>query len=159
LTTGIAADLWRKGDTSQVWLFGWGCERCRRSALFRREIRAAQGGYRFFGHKHFGTLTPVWRWLNIYGADTADPEGPKIVHAVMPRATAGYRIVETWDMRETASQDTILEGAFVPDRYVIRTRKPGFAGADAFVLTLFALFERLSQISTSASPSRNAILR
>lgn len=53
-------------------------------------------------------------------------------------------MVETWDtlgMRASASQDTILEGAFVPDRYVIRTRKPGFAGADAFVLTLFALFE------------------
>mgnify|MGYP003694785611 CR=1 FL=1 len=25
------------------------------------------GGYRFFGHKHFGSLTPVWTWLIIYG--------------------------------------------------------------------------------------------
>ena len=56
---------------------------------------------------------------------------PIMVHAVMPRKTQGYRIVETWDtlgMRATASQDTILEGAFVPDQYVIRKRGAGFAG-------------------------------
>jgi alkylation response protein AidB-like acyl-CoA dehydrogenase len=156
LTTGIAADLWRKGDNSQVWLleeaasgavFAYGYSESGNDleALYSAaRAERVEGGYRFFGHKHFGTLTPVWTWLNIYGADTADPEGPKIVHAVMSRGTAGYRIVETWDtlgMRATASQDTILEGALVPDRYVIRTRKPGFAGADAFVLTLFALFQ------------------
>jgi alkylation response protein AidB-like acyl-CoA dehydrogenase len=66
------------------------------------------------------------------------------VHAVMARDTAGYRIVETWDtlgMRATASQDTVIEGAFVPDRQVIRIVKPGFAGADDFVLALFGRFE------------------
>lgn len=156
LTTGIAADLWRKDDKSQAWLleeaasgavFAYGYSESGNDleALYSAaRAQRVDGGYRFFGHKHFGTLTPVWTWLNIYGADTAGPEGPKIVHAVMPRATAGYRIVETWDtlgMRATASQDTILEGAFVPDRCVIRTRKPGFAGADAFVLALFGLFE------------------
>jgi len=44
-------------------------------------------------------------------------------------------------MRATASQDTILEGAFVPDQHVIRKRGPGFAGADEFILTMFACFE------------------
>ena len=55
----------------------------------------------------------------------------------MARDAAGYRIVETWDtlgMRATASHDTVIEGAFVPDRHVIRVVKPGFAGADEFVL-------------------------
>ena len=156
LATGIAADLWRKGDSSQVWVL----EEAARGAVFAygysesgndlealyssSKAERVDGGYRFFGHKHFGTLTPVWTWLNIYGADTADPESPKVVHAVMPRDTSGYRIVETWNtlgMRATSSQDTLLEGAFVPDRYIIRTRKPGFAGADAFILTLFARFE------------------
>ena len=81
------------------------------------------GGYRFFGHKHFGSLTPVWNWLKIYGFDAADPDDPKIVHGVMARDAAGYRIVETWDtlgMRATASHDTVIEGTFVPDRNVIR---------------------------------------
>jgi alkylation response protein AidB-like acyl-CoA dehydrogenase len=156
LATGIAADLWRKGDSSQVWVL----EEAARGAVFAygysesgndlealyssSKAERVDGGYRFFGHKHFGTLTPVWTWLNIYGADTADPEGPKVVHAVMPRDTSGYRIVETWNtlgMRATSSQDTLLERAFVPDRYVIRTRNPGFGGADEFILTLFARFE------------------
>ena len=59
----------------------------------------------------------------------------------MPRATEGYSIKETWDvlgMRATASQDTVLEGAFVPDRYIARVVPAGFAGADLFVLAIFA---------------------
>jgi alkylation response protein AidB-like acyl-CoA dehydrogenase len=143
LATGIAADLWRSGDKSQAWIL----EEAGRGAVFAygysesgndlealyssSKAERVDGGYRFFGRKHFGT-------------DTADPGGPKIVHAVMPRDTTGYRIVDVWDtlgMRATASQDTILEGAFVPDRYVIRTRRPGFTGADEFILTLFARFE------------------
>lgn len=156
LATGVATDLWRSGDKSQAWIL----EEAGRDAVFAygysesgndlealyssSKAERVDGGYRFFGRKHFGTLSPVWTWLNLSGTDTADPGGPKIVHAVMPRDTAGYRIVDVWDtlgMRATASQDTILEGAFVPDKYVIRTRKPGFAGADEFILTLFARFE------------------
>ena len=58
----------------------------------------------------------------------------------MPRATAGYTIKDTWDvlgMRATASQDTILEGAVVPDQYIARVVPAGFAGADLFVLAVF----------------------
>jgi alkylation response protein AidB-like acyl-CoA dehydrogenase len=158
LATGIAADLWRKGDGSQVWIL----EEAARGAVFAyghaesgndlevlySATRAApvEGGHRFFGHRNFGTLSPVWTWLNIYGLDDADPDNPVMVHAVMPRDTQGYRIVETWDtlgMRATASQDTLLEGAFAPDRYVIRKRGPGFVGADAFILTMFGWAEPL----------------
>jgi alkylation response protein AidB-like acyl-CoA dehydrogenase len=60
-----------------------------------------------------------------------------IVHAFMPRATEGYSIKDTWDvlgMRATASHDTILEGAVVPDKYIARVVPAGFAGADLFVL-------------------------
>jgi alkylation response protein AidB-like acyl-CoA dehydrogenase len=156
LATGAAADLWRKGDSSQVWML----EEAARGAVIAYghaesgndlevlyssgRAERVDGGYRFYGHKNFGTLTPVWSWLNIYGLDTADPDDPKMVHAAMPRDTASYRIVETWDtlgMRATASQDTVIEGAFVPDQYVIRVRRPGFAGADDFILTLFGRFE------------------
>ena len=155
LATGVATDLWRRGDKSQAWIL----EEAGRDAVFAdgysesgndlealyssSKAERVDGGYRFFGRKHFGTLSPVWTWLNLSGTDTADPGGPKIVHAVMPRDTAGYRIVDVWDtlgMRATASQDTILEGAFV-HKYVICTRRPGFAGADEFILTLFGRFE------------------
>ena len=59
----------------------------------------------------------------------------------MPRDTEGYRIEQTWDvlgMRATRSDDTILDGVFVPDRYVVRVVPAGAAGIDAFVLGLFA---------------------
>ena len=50
-------------------------------------------------------------------------------------------IKETWDvlgMRATRSDDTVLEGAFCPDRYIARVIAPGAAGMDAFVLGIFA---------------------
>ena len=31
------------------------------------------GGYRFTGHKSFGSLTPVWTRLGLHGMDTSDP--------------------------------------------------------------------------------------
>nr|MDQ3081938.1 acyl-CoA dehydrogenase [Gemmatimonadota bacterium] len=69
------------------------------------------------------------------------PAAPKIVHAFMPRATEGYTIKENWDamgMRSTRSEDTILDGALIPDRYIARVVSPGAAGIDAFVLGIFA---------------------
>ena len=53
----------------------------------------------------------------------------------MPREADGYRIEETWDtlgMRATRSDDTILDGAFVPDRYIARKSRAG--ELDLFVL-------------------------
>jgi alkylation response protein AidB-like acyl-CoA dehydrogenase len=104
------------------------------------------GGYRFYGHKNFGTLTPVWTRFGLHAQDNADPQNPTVVHAFMPRDTPGYRIKETWDtlgMRATASQDTILDGAFVPDRYIGRVVPTDFAGADAFILAIFVAAEPL----------------
>ena len=68
---------------------------------------------------------------------TSDPAAPKIVHAFMRRDSSGYTIENVWDtlgMRATQSQDTILDGAFVPDEYIVRVVGPGAAGVDLFVL-------------------------
>jgi alkylation response protein AidB-like acyl-CoA dehydrogenase len=150
---GVAADLWRAGDRSLEWIlrgamggevFAAGhAERGNDIPLFLSTTKAERvaGGYRFTGHKSFGSLTPVWTYLGMHGMDSSDPAKPKIVHAFMPRATEGYSIKETWDvlgMRATASQDTVLEGAFVPDRYIARVVPTGFAGADLFILAIFA---------------------
>ncbi len=151
--TGIAADLLRSGDRSLEWLL----QEADRGAVFAaghaeagndipvllsttRAERVA-GGYRFTGRKCFGSLTPVWTYLGIHGMDTSDPAAPKIVHAFMPRDTEGYRIEDTWDvlgMRATRSDDTILDGVFVPDRYVARVVPAGAAGVDLFILGIFA---------------------
>jgi alkylation response protein AidB-like acyl-CoA dehydrogenase len=151
--TGVAADLLRAGDASLQWLLeeaaageifaaGHG-EAGNDLPVMYSSARAerAPGGYRFYGHKIFGSLSPVWTRFGMHAMDTSDPENPKVVHAFMPRDTKGYRIEETWDtlgMRATKSDDTILEGAFIPDKYVVRVLPPDWAGADLFVLNIFA---------------------
>jgi len=149
---GVAADLRRAGDPSLEWMlrqaaagevFAAGhAESGNDIPVLLSTTRAERvdGGYRFHGRKHFGSLTPVWTRFGLHGMDTSDPAGPQVVHAFMPRDTAGYRIENTWDvlgMRATSSDDTILEGCFVPDRYVARVVPAGAAGLDPFVASIF----------------------
>lgn len=151
--TGLVADLWRAGDRSGEWLLREAVNGAVFAAghaesgndipvlLSTTRAERVEGGYRFTGRKSFGSLTPVWTYLGIHGMDTSNPEAPKIVHAFMPRDTPGYAVKETWDtlgMRATRSDDTVLEGAFVPDRYIMRVVPAGAAGIDAFILGVFA---------------------
>jgi alkylation response protein AidB-like acyl-CoA dehydrogenase len=150
---GVAADLWRRGDVSLEWLlreaaageiFAAGHAESGNDLpvlLSTTKAEPGDGGYRFTGRKHFGSLTPVWTRFGLHGIDTSNPRQPKIVHAFMPRDTAGYTIKETWDvlgMRATRSDDTVLDNVFVPDRYVARVVPAGGAGIDPFVLSIFA---------------------
>ncbi|HXU87786.1 MAG TPA: acyl-CoA dehydrogenase family protein [Methylomirabilota bacterium] len=152
--TGVAADLRKAGDSSLEWLLretaagevfaaGHG-EAGNDLPLFLSTARAerADGGYRFWGHKIFGSLTPVWTRLGLHAMDSSDPKAPKIVHAFLPRDAKNYTIKETWDtlgMRATRSDDTLLDGTFVPDRYVARVLPAGTA--DLFVLAIFGWAE------------------
>lgn len=150
---GVAADLWRRGDTSLEWIlreaaageiFAAGHAESGNDIpvlLSTSKAERVAGGYKFTGRKHFGSLTPVWTRFGLHGMDTSDPANPKVVHAFMPRDAKGYTIKETWDvlgMRATRSDDTILENAFVPDRYIARIVPPGGAGVDSFILSVFA---------------------
>ncbi|MBI2761058.1 MAG: acyl-CoA/acyl-ACP dehydrogenase [Chloroflexi bacterium] len=153
---GVAADLVHAGDTSCAWMLEAGA----RGEVFAAghsesgndlpvlwstaRAERAEGGYRFYGRKNFGSLTPVWDWLGLHALDSSDPANPMVVHAFMPRDTPGYIIKETWDtlgMRATRSDDTILDGAFVPDQYIARVAPADFAGADLFILAIFARVE------------------
>jgi len=101
--------------------------------------KRVDGGFRFTGHKMFGSLAPVWTRYGLHALWSDAEDGPKIVHAFLARDGAGYRIVETWDtlgMRATRSDDVLLEGAFVPDKYVARIVPAGMG--DEFVLAIFA---------------------
>ena len=148
---GLVADLWRQGDRSLEWLLHeamagevFNAGHSERGVdlpvlLSTSKAERVDGGFRFTGHKMFGSLAPVWTRCGIHATWADADGGPKIVHAFMPRDTAGYRMVETWDtmgMRATRSDDTTLEGAFVPDKYIARMVPAG--GADAFVLGIFA---------------------
>ncbi|MDB5651012.1 MAG: Acyl-CoA dehydrogenase [Hyphomicrobiales bacterium] len=101
--------------------------------------KRVQGGYEFTGHKMFGSLSPVWTRFGVHGIDAANPDAPLTIHAFIPRGTPHVDIRQTWDtlgMRATASEDTILDGAFVPDKYIARTIPSGTI--DQFIGALFA---------------------
>ena len=149
---GVAAQLHRAGDSSCDWILeaaGQGAIFAAGHAEFGHDLpvllsttRAERvaGGYRFTGRKAFGSLTPVWTFLGLHGMDATDPKAPKIVHGFLKRDAKGFRIEPTWDvlgMRATRSDDTILEGAFVPDERIGRVVRAGAAGIDLFVLSVF----------------------
>jgi alkylation response protein AidB-like acyl-CoA dehydrogenase len=151
--TGLAADLWRAGDKSLEWLLRGAVEGEVYAAghaetgndipvlLSTSKATRVDGGYTFTGRKAFGSLMPVWTYLGLHGMDTSDPAAPRVVHAFMHRSAKNYKIQETWDvlgMRATRSDDTLLEGVFVPDERIARVVAPGGAGVDAFVLGIFA---------------------
>lgn len=145
---GIAAEMRRLGDPSLEWLlkeaaageiFAAGhAESGNDFPAFLSTAKAERvdGGYKITGHKMFGSLTPVW---TRYGCHAMTEDG-KVIHAFMPRDSANYTIKETWDtlgMRATKSDDTILDGVFVPDKYIGRVIPAGTA--DLFILCLFAV--------------------
>jgi alkylation response protein AidB-like acyl-CoA dehydrogenase len=150
---GLSADLWRAGDKSLEWLlrdaaagevFAAGhAEPGNDLPLLLSTTKAERvdGGWVFTGRKSFGSLTPVWTLLGVHGMDTSNPSAPKIVHGFLPRDTKGVTIKETWDvlgMRATRSDDTVLERAFCPDKYIGRIVPAGAAGIDGFVIGIFA---------------------
>ena len=142
---GDAADAWRGGDKSVEWIlrdaaagevFAAGHAEHGNDIpglLSTTKAERVDGGYQFTGRKSFGSLTPVWTRLGMHGMDASNPAAPKIVHAFMPRDTKGYSIKETWDvlgMRATRSDDTVLDGAFIPDKYIARVVPAGAGGVD-----------------------------
>lgn len=147
---GVATSMRQMGDNSLDWILREAAdgevfaaahgEAGAELPLFLSTTRAerVEGGYRFTGHKMFTSLTPVWTRLGFHGM-TADGQ---IVHAFMPRDTPGYTIKETWDtlgMRATRSDDTILDGVFIPDKYIARKLPAGTP--DLFLLSVFAWAE------------------
>ena len=154
--SGVAADLWRAGDKSLAWLleetvagevFAAGHGEAGNDFPVLMSSAWAErvaGGYRIYAHKIFTSLTPVWTRLGLHAMDLSDPDSPKVVHVFLPREADGHRSIETWDtlgMRATRSDDTVIDGAFVPDPYVARVVPAGLPGVDGFVLGIFAWAE------------------
>ncbi|MCO8126472.1 acyl-CoA/acyl-ACP dehydrogenase [Acidimicrobiia bacterium EGI L10123] len=126
---GIAVEHERVGDTSLRWIleraaagevFAAGHAEVGNDAPVVMSTATAErvdGGYRFNGHKMFGSNGPVWSWLGVHALDASDPEHPVIVHGFVPRDADGVTVVPNWDtlgMRPSQSYDTILDDVFVP---------------------------------------------
>jgi alkylation response protein AidB-like acyl-CoA dehydrogenase len=149
---GTAADLFRAGDKSCEWVlqdaakgevFAAGHAEHGNDIpglLSTTKAERVDGGYKITGRKAFGSLTPVWTRLGGHAMDASNPAAPKIVHFFMPRDTKGYSIKDTWDvlgMRATRSDDTVIDGAFIPDKYIARVVPAGAGGADMFIIGFF----------------------
>jgi len=179
---GVAADLWRTGDKSLEWMlkeamtgqvFAAGhAERGNDLPLLLSTAKAekVEGGFKITGHKMFGSLAPVWTRYGMHGLWADAEGGPRIVHGFLPRDAKGYKIVETWDtlgMRATRSDDVVLDGAVVPDKYIARILPAG--GVDMFVLAVFAwallgfgniyygMSQRAAELAAAAVKSKKAM--
>src|SRR5215470_16366313 len=99
---GIASDLRRQGDSSLEWMLREGASGEVFAAghgeagndlpglLSTARAERVDGGWRIWGHKTFGSLSPVWTRLGLHAQDNSDPTAPKVVHAFLPRDTPGY---------------------------------------------------------------------
>jgi alkylation response protein AidB-like acyl-CoA dehydrogenase len=152
--TSFVADMCRMGDESLTWVLqeaadgeifaaGHGETGVDLAGYFSTtRAERVDGGYRFYGHKMFGSLSPVWTRLGLWAMDSSNPEQPMMVHGTLTRESQGYQIKETWDtmaMRATASHDTIVDGAFCPDHYIMRVLPAGVD--DLYMLCMFATVE------------------
>lgn len=147
---GIAQELDKMGDRSLTWLYdevlaGEVIAAGHAEAgndipvlLSTCQVERVEGGYRFTGHKQFGSNGPSWKWLGAHGLVADAPDGPQVVHAFVERTSPGVTVVETWDtlgMRPTQSHDTILDGVFVPDERIGRV-VPAGDGSDPFLVAM-----------------------
>jgi alkylation response protein AidB-like acyl-CoA dehydrogenase len=151
----MAAELRRFGDDRHEWIltdavegevFAAGHAEAGNDvpvALSTARAERTDGGYRFYGHKHFGSLSPVWTRFGVHAMDAADPAHPVVVHGFVDRADDGFEIVESWDtlgMRATQSHDTRLNGVFVPDHRISAVSPAGsLTDPWGFMVTLWPL--------------------
>ena len=89
---GLAADLWRRGDKSLEWLLREAMEGEVFNAghsergndlpvlLSTSKAERVEGGFRFTGHKLFGSLMPVWSRCGLHGMWADAPGGPMITY-------------------------------------------------------------------------------
>ena len=136
--TGVAADLWRAGDTSLTWLLEAAAARRGVRRRPRRERQRHPGAALDHQGRARRRRLPLHRpqvvRQPVAGLDV--PRHPRHGHRrirparrsstrscrATPRAIASRRPGTSLGMRATRSDDTILEGAFVPDRYVVAGR-------------------------------------
>jgi len=102
-----------------------------------RAERDGVPGFVLKGRKTFTSMAPIIDLFSV-NTSTTDDHGNQVIGLfVVPRATEGIEIVETWDtmsMRATASHDMVLNDAWVPEQAMVGMRQPGDTDVGANVL-------------------------
>jgi len=102
-----------------------------------REARDGMPGFVLNGRKTFTSLAPIIDLFAVNTSTTDDDGRPAIGMFIVPRATPGIEIVETWDtmsMRATASHDLVIKDCWVPAQACVGMRQPGDTDVGANVI-------------------------
>ncbi|KEF36331.1 acyl-CoA dehydrogenase [Schinkia azotoformans MEV2011] len=97
------------------------------------------------GRKTFSTMAPVLDYFNV---TATVQESGAIGYFLIPRATAGVEIVETWDsiaMKGTGSHDLVLNDVKVEEDYQVEWFEPGNKGASGWLLHIPACYLGIAQ--------------
>ena len=100
------------------------------------------GGWLINGRKTYTSLSPILRYYIVLATVGDLPDGGVEVGQFLVRNGPGVRIEPTWDvlgMRATASDDIVLEDAFVPEGDVVSRRTLGAPSGPAPGGAYFAL--------------------
>ncbi len=129
------------------------------------------GGYRITGHKHFGSLGPVWTRIGFHAMDTSNSAGPEVVHGFIRRNDPGVTVIDNWDtiaMRASQSHDVALASVFVPNERIVAklpagtSAEPVTATAFIWALTLISnvyigIAERAIELAVESLRSKTSI--
>jgi alkylation response protein AidB-like acyl-CoA dehydrogenase len=96
-----------------------------RGGLPEAIARRTGDGWLVTGRKIYSTGALALRWFSVYAR--SDEATPRVGYFLVPAASRGVRIEETWDhlgMRATRSDDVILEEVAIPSPYAVDLRTP-----------------------------------
>jgi alkylation response protein AidB-like acyl-CoA dehydrogenase len=96
-----------------------------RGGLPETIARRTGDGWLLSGRKIYSTGAAALRWFSVYAR--TDETIPRVGYFLVPAASRGVRIQETWDhlgMRATRSDDVILDDVSIPSPYAVDVRMP-----------------------------------
>jgi alkylation response protein AidB-like acyl-CoA dehydrogenase len=96
-----------------------------RGGLPETIARRTGDGWLLSGRKIYSTGAAALRWFSVYAR--TDETTPRVGYFLVPAASRGIRIAETWDhlgMRATRSDDVILDDVSIPSPYAVDVRTP-----------------------------------
>jgi acyl-CoA dehydrogenase len=94
-------------------------------------LTKVEGGYKYSGHKIFGSGSPAGNLLMTSGLYQDPADGPIVFHFPLPIDGTAVKVLDNWralGMRGTGSNDVIVEDAFVPEAAAAARRKQGTYG-------------------------------
>lgn len=99
-----------------------------RGGLPATVARRTQDGWSITGRKIFSTGAPGLTWMLVFArAEEPGRDQPRTGLFLVPAATPGVRVEETWDqmgLRATGSHDVVFEAAEVPADHAVDLREP-----------------------------------